>query len=619
MKFGIDTIRLWSHNGETRDVNFERGRINVLSGSSNRGKTSLLHIIDYCLLSSSHKIPHDVINDTVAWYGIKFYINDKELVIARCSPHAQAVSDQLYFSSIGELPDQPFTNATSDDIKAILQSEFNLDSSVILYGGRGVRYGAQVSFRYFLLYNTISEDIITNTAAYFDHQQEDRYRVALPRVLDLGLGIDSLENIALRERRDDIKRMIEKFEKKKAVIGNGRHLFESEARQLAATAAEYGLIEKVPNIVTIEFLKGIVKDVPTPNASGEDAKRLSNARSKLFEINRRMRRLREFSDEHKQYKAALNITRDSLKPLDTLLEQSSQLLKTDVFDDLIDSLNVDLKALKIATSNRQPVDTQLTAMMEELKEQKEEQLRIIESLPKAQKSFEDTIQLVRFVTRIETKLETYSAVSTDNPEDYATQINNLTQELNTLEVVDVASIRDGTIGQINDVSLALLSEAAAAMDNYASFLTSFNYDAKKLQLRRPRSSFIENVGSSSNHMFLHLFMFLALHEVAISKGGRFVPSFLFIDQPSRPYYGEEKIMDEVHLQNSDQAKVSQAFELLGSFVNRMRKHYGAEFQMIVLEHVPVEIFQNIPNVNVLPEFRGKNALMPSHWRAAERH
>ena len=27
MKFGIDTIRLWSHNGETRDVNFERGRI----------------------------------------------------------------------------------------------------------------------------------------------------------------------------------------------------------------------------------------------------------------------------------------------------------------------------------------------------------------------------------------------------------------------------------------------------------------------------------------------------------------------------------------------------------------------------------------------------------------
>jgi hypothetical protein len=114
-------------------------------------------------------------------------------------------------------------------------------------------------------------------------------------------------------------------------------------------------------------------------------------------------------------------------------------------------------------------------------------------------------------------------------------------------------------------------------------------------------------------------MFLALHEVAITKGGKFVPSFLFIDQPSRPYYGEEKIMDEVHLKNSDQAKVSQAFELLGSFVTRMKKNHDAEFQMIVLEHVPVELFQDIPNVKVLPEFRGKNALIPSHWRLAERH
>ncbi|CAI8968160.1 DUF3732 domain-containing protein [Pseudomonas soli] len=614
MKFGIDVIRLWSHTGETRDVEFERGHINVLSGRSNRGKTSLLHIIDYCLLSSSHEIPHDVINDTVAWYGIKFYINDKELAIARRSPSAQTVSDQLYFSSIGELPNEPFSNATSDDIKGILQSEFNLDSSVILYGGRGVRYGTQVSFRYFLMYNTISEDIITNTAAYFDHQQKDRYRVALPRILDLGLGIDSLKNIALREQRDSLRRDIANLEKKKVAISNGRHLFDSEARKLAATAAEYGLIEKVPKEVTLEFLRGVVQNTPTPKASGEDAKRLSSARSKLFEINRRMRRLREFSDEHKQYKATLKITRDSLKPLETLLSQSPELLKTDIFDDLIDSLNVDLRALKAATASRQPVDTQVTKMMEELKEQKADLERTIESLPKAQKSFDDAMELVKFVTRIETKLETYSAVSTDSPEDYDTEISKLNSELKKMEVDDVNSVRDATIGQINDVSFKLLNEAESAMGNYATFLTSFNYDARKLQLRRPNSSFIENVGSSSNHMFLHLFMFLALHEVAIDKGGKFVPAFLFIDQPSRPYYGEEKIMDEVNLKDSDQAKVSQAFLLLGNFVSRMKKDYNADFQMIILEHVPIELFQNVPNVKVLPEFRGNNALIPKHWQ-----
>lgn len=617
MKFGIDTIRLWSHRGEIRDVNFERGRINVLTGGSNRGKTSLLHIIDYCLLASEHHIPHDVINDTVAWYGIQFYINNKQFSIARRSPQAQKVSDQFYFSSMGLLPDKPVANTSGDDIKAILQSEFSLDSSVVLYGGRGVRTGTQVSFRYFLLYNTLSEDIITNTSAYFDHQQKDRYRVALPRVLDLGLGIDNLENIALRERRDELKRLIEKLEKKKNAISNGRHLFESEARQLAASAAEYGLIEKVPSSVTIEFLREIVKDAPEPQATGEDAKRLSTAKSQLFEINRKMRRLREFADEHKQYKATLKVTLDSLKPLDTLLEQSSQLLKTSLFDDLIDSLNADLKALKAATANRQPVDTQVSAMLDTLGEKKTALEELIESLPKAQKSFDDAMQLVKFVTRIETKLETYSAVVSDEREDYESQISALKADHDDMSVVDVASTRSSTIGQINDISRYLLQEAAGAMDNYASYQTSFNYDEKKLQLRRPQSSFIENVGSSSNHMFLHLFMFLALHEAAISKGGNFVPAFLFIDQPSRPYYGEEKIMDEVHIQRSDQAKVSKAFELLGSFIDRMRKNHSAEFQMIVLEHVPVELFKDIPNVTVLPEFREDNALIPAHWLAAQ--
>lgn len=613
MRFGIDTIRLWSHDNEVRDVNFERGKINVLSGHSSRGKTALLHIIDYCLLSSSHKIPHDVINDTVAWYGMKFYINEKELVIARRSPHAQAVSDELYFSSVGELPDEPFCNSNTDDIKAVLQSEFSLDSSVILYGGRGVRYGTQVSFRYFLMFNTISEDTITNTTTYFDHQDTDRYRVALPRILDLGLDIDSLKNIELREERDGIKRDILSLEKKKAAIGNGQHLFESEARKIAAKAAEYGLIEKVPKLVTIDFLREVVKGAPTPAASGDDAKRLSAARTKLFEINRKMRRLRAFSDEHKQYKDTLKITLDSLKPLDVLIKHSSELLRTEVFEDLIDSLSIDLRALKKASASSQPVDTQVHNMMEELKSQKAELEKIIESLPKAQKSFEDTIQLVKFVTRIETKLETYSAVASDSPEAYDSEIKELNKKLGEMNVEDVANVRNAVIGQINDVSLFLLNEAGGAMGNYASFRTSFNYEARNLQLRRQNSSFIENVGSSSNHMFLHLFMFLALHEVAIDRGGKFVPAFLFIDQPSRPYYGEEKIMDEISLRDSDQAKVSQAFELLNNFISRMKKDHAAEFQMIVLEHVPVGLFKDLPNVNVLPEFRGSNALIPSSW------
>ncbi|MDR6916336.1 hypothetical protein J2X66_003205 [Pseudomonas sp. 3296] len=614
MKFGIDKIRLWSTHNETRDIEFKRGQINVLTGSSNRGKTSLLHIIDYCLLASEHKLPHDVINDNVSWYGIQFYINDKNYTIARKSPTAQKVSDQLYFSSIGALPEIPTPNAVSDDVKTILQSEFGLDASVVLYGGRGVKQGTQVSFRYFLLFNTISENIITNSDVYFDNQTKDRYRVALPRVLDLGLGVDNLENISSRERAEDLQRAIDKLEKKKDVLSNGRHLFESEARKIAASAAEYGLIDKVPKKVSIDFLKEVFDNDPTPDALGQDAKRLADAKAQLFEINRRMRRLREFSDEHKEYKATLKVTLDSLKPLETLLAQADQVLKTEIFDDLINCLTVDLLALKKSTASKQPADTQVSTMMRDLENQKKGIEELIESLPQKPKSFEAFIDLVRFVTRVKTQLETYGDVVSDDNTSYEGKIQELLEELESINVDDVNDIRTNTINQINDIALALLSEAAAAMDNYASYQVSFNYKDKKLQLRKPRSALVENVGSSSNHMFMHLFLFLALHEAAISKDSIFVPAFLFIDQPSRPYYGEEKITDESHIQSSDAAKISQVFDLLGNFVKRMKKTYGAEFQMIVLEHVPVTLFENVANVHVLPEFREDNALIPPSWK-----
>lgn len=619
MKFGIDKIRLWSNYGEIRDIDFERGKINVLTGGSNRGKTSLLHIIDYCLLSSEHKLPHDVINDNVAWYGLQLYINDKTLTIARKSPTAQSVSDQFYFSGIGAIPSVPEANAKSDDIKAILQAEFGLDSSVVLWGGRGLKQGTQMSFRYFMLMNTISENTITNSEVYFDNQQKDRYRIALPQVLDLSLGIDNLENISARERKKDIQQQISNLEKKKDKLSSGNGLFEGEARKIAATAAEYGLIEKVPKIVDIAFLKEIVGSCPYPEASGQDAKRYADAKAKMFELNRKMRKLREFNDEHNQYKSTLKITLDSLKPLETLLGQAEQLIKTEIFDDIINDLNFDLRALKKATAAKQPVDTQVATMLRDLEDEKKEQQKLIDALPKKTKSFETIIDHAKFIGKIEAKLESYHEVVSDDRESYNGKIADLQKKLDEINVHDVIEARQNINRQIDEIAQALLTEADFVMDNYVSWHPAFSFKHNTLQLRKPRSSLIENVGSSSNHMFMHLILFLALHEASTINKSRFVPDFLFIDQPSRPYYGEEKVKDETHLKSSDAAKVSQAFAMLDNFITRMKSKYGTEFQMIVIEHVPVETFKNLKNVHILPEFREANALIPAGWKNRDRN
>jgi hypothetical protein len=115
-------------------------------------------------------------------------------------------------------------------------------------------------------------------------------------------------------------------------------------------------------------------------------------------------------------------------------------------------------------------------------------------------------------------------------------------------------------------------------------------------------------------MFLHLLHFLSLHEVAIGHKSPFIPSFLIIDQPSRPYYPDEKANDNVKISNSDSTKVHIAFKLLDTFITNINKNYETEFQMIVFEHVPRSTFEDMDNVHFLPDFRDGEALIPASWK-----
>ncbi|WGO87505.1 hypothetical protein QFB56_12065 [Acinetobacter pittii] len=110
MNFGLEAIVLWSRKNELRKLDFKRNKINVITGGSQTGKSTLLKIFDYCFLASEHNIPHDIINDNVSWYGIKFYINNKNYFLARKSPSERGVSDEYYFSSLGVIPEIIKTN-----------------------------------------------------------------------------------------------------------------------------------------------------------------------------------------------------------------------------------------------------------------------------------------------------------------------------------------------------------------------------------------------------------------------------------------------------------------------------------------------------------------------------
>jgi len=86
-----------------------------------------------------------------------------------------------------------------------------------------------------------------------------------------------------------------------------------------------------------------------------------------------------------------------------------------------------------------------------------------------------------------------------------------------------------------------------------------------------------------------------------------VPQFLFIDQPSFPYYSGAN-----NVKNNDKEKLQDAFRLLNSFMKYVVEDLKSEFQIFMVEHAPKEYWEenNMDYFYTVDEFIKGNGMVP---------
>jgi hypothetical protein len=144
-----------------------------------------------------------------------------------------------------------------------------------------------------------------------------------------------------------------------------------------------------------------------------------------------------------------------------------------------------------------------------------------------------------------------------------------------------------------------------SVPTYKNSRVEFNSEKMILQLFPDGQIFpLDNIGSASNYMFLHLCVYLGLHEHVINLKQENIPPFLFIDQPSKPYY-EGK--------NDDKTKLIDAFTLLNSFVNYITVQKKHHFQIFMVEHAPKEYWleNDLSFFHKVDEFINGKGLIPN--------
>ena len=82
----IKAIILYNANGDQKQLNFELGKVNIITGESETGKSAIIPIIDYCLGYDDFRVPEGIIRNTVAWYAVLYQIGHTQALVAKTAP-----------------------------------------------------------------------------------------------------------------------------------------------------------------------------------------------------------------------------------------------------------------------------------------------------------------------------------------------------------------------------------------------------------------------------------------------------------------------------------------------------------------------------------------------------
>lgn len=602
MKFSLNKMVLWLNNGQKRVVNFLPNKINVITGNSGKGKTAMLDIFDYCFFSSKSKIPEGIINENTDWYGIQFNINNKVYTIARASLSEGKVSDKYYFSSTGEVPEKVEANNSEEAIKSIVEAELDINDEVVFpYGGKNIKV-TKISLRYFLLFNQISGNLIdSEDGVFFDKQNDGRYRDALDRMFDLAIGIESVESMSKRVKYEDLKREVDRLSRKEKLFSQKKSEFHDEEKIIIKKAKELGLIDSnLPEKDSFEALRKASEGVENNLQGDTEIYRLQNKRN-LLEI--KICNLKNFTLEYEGYKKTLAKTEDSIKPILFLKRINAKLIEDDRLKKLVENLEGEITNIKNFIKTSTPIDLQIEDLIRTYTKDLRDIKELLEGKPEELHALKNDKEKFLFLGEVKAKFDLYRSPK-EIPDG---SLNKLKNEMAKIELGNYEKTRDIAIRIIEESIVTYLHETKGALGNYSTYQPVIDYKNKALELRRPGCMTTEPVGSSSNHMFLQLFLRLALHEIIIQNKSPYVIPLLIIDQLSRPYYGGSD--DSSDLSQSDNAMIKTAFQLLNDFIKKqVEKAEG--FQMIVFEHIPKELIQDMENVHIVEEFRNGNALIP---------
>jgi hypothetical protein len=642
----IERLILISHDGRQRELQFKLGALNIITGASQTGKTSIIDIVDYCLGRETFTIAEGVIRQRVAWYGVVLDNAGQQLLVARPAPDSGRKSASGAYIARGApvlLPDADGLecNTNTEGALAAIADLIGLDITPTP-AAPGVIPEYTLTPRHVTFFMFQRQDEILNREYLFHRQGEDFVSRTIRDSLPFFLRAITRDDLFLLRRLDGLQRDMRRLRAQIAEIERmtdadgaiGRRLLdEADAIDLVPQGGSEDESPLRARLEAVATLAGAPALDASPRGrvaddAGEARRRgllseREQLRAQLAEVRDRVASVREIANERSEFGNELEEQHARLRSLE-LLPDAGDVDRCPLCNNNVDSdipAVADLtEALASVASQLAavPVGTRTGALISQLEADAARLRLLLSENASALSTLESATEVMRRArderqeqARVLGRISLYLESIRVDP-----RLGSLTAELARLAVesaeIETAISAEVVAGRTEYA----LSRVAADMTEFARQI-AMEYSDNPLRLDRRRLTVVADtpngqvpmnqMGSGANWVGCHLVAHLALHAWFAYQESPLINSIIF-DQPSEVYFpGDQEWAEGTPPGEGDRAAAGRMLRLMHDAVAST----GGVFQVILTEHA--DLAEPWFEEAVVERWRGGLALVPDDW------
>ena len=627
----------YSKNQQIRVIEFKANEVTIITGASNTGKSAVITSIDYCLGSSSCKIPAFV-TERVTHVATKWSNGVAEFLVGREISKTGKSSGNMFIEyganiEVPQLATELKGKGNIEYVKAVIEKLFGIKD--VNEKDNALNTG-KISLRQVTPYMYLDKGVIDSDSVLMYGLNDQNAAKHIVDSLPYFLGAIDMEELEALRKLKGLQKGVDNEEKKKSQFENHQVDLIEKCKSLLAEASQVGLTFEENIIddkeVLIKILKGITKwqHKVIHFENEETVKKLQNTKSEMFtEINGLRRKRAAAIQMNSNANEFVGVVDSQLSKLDVHKffrhdTNKCPICSSDFNGHSAISLQIEqsIKELKkekevvkqhkpVMTGFIQELDTKIEEFQTTINKTDIEIRNLIKESEIAQKQFLDNQNITRIVGRISyfldnhVEVEAFDSIKLD---EYLGEINEITSKYGKSQKLEKIQIAERIISTYATENLQDLPKGIPCNNSTVNF---FSKDPKLVITDKDtkRDYQFSNIGSDENYLSLHLSFAFGFQKY-LGENSCPVPGLLILDQVSRPYYSNDRDTDIIEVVDDDDK-------------NALEKHFNFIFdqvesqkglQVIVLEHAFLSYNKKYKDAVKYRWTRMSNEkLIPSNW------